>query len=430
MKKFFISHSSSDSRIGELLLDALIEMGISQEEVFYSSNFHTGVELGKNFPSEVKKNLNNSELIIFIITKNFYRSPYCMNEMGAAWAFNKSFIPILLDGLTYNDMQGFIDSHYIAIKPCKSEMYKVFSFLKQKFNSAQRDVDVEEIFEKFISAASTYATKTEKEFVEPFINTSKVEKMIMKNRFTENEILLLNFFREKQKNKLNFNYIYDYGKKTQDKSKDLLEIENYASLYGDFDYNSAIDMLVQSNFAKRNYDDFGDYYESTTLNIDIFRDLISLSEQCIGKIENIKNKYKSVNSYEIKAHTSNNEIQQFIKSNKMTEIDALLFKYMIDTTTYILGDRWKAKEEIDRIKLWEEKNYLEDMLSKNYDSALNKMKFKNFVEVHSTTSYGNPREWIFIEPYRTQLFNLDTDTVSILESVVEKNQVIGADILF
>lgn len=82
---------------------------------------------------------------------------------------------------------------------------------------------------------------------------------------------------------------------------------------------------------------------------------------------------------------------QFIKSNKTTEIDALLLKYMIDTKTYILGDRWKAEKQIEHIRFWKEDNDLQNKLSCDYISALNKMKFKNFVYLYSNTSYGNPR---------------------------------------
>lgn len=53
--KILISHASLDSPIGERFLEALIELGIRKENVFYSSSYHTGVKLGKIFYEEVKK---------------------------------------------------------------------------------------------------------------------------------------------------------------------------------------------------------------------------------------------------------------------------------------------------------------------------------------------------------------------------------------
>lgn len=155
---------------------------------------------------------------------------------------------------------------------------------------------VKRFFDNFISTVSTYY-KSEKRICRTFFYCVC---NIMKNCFIENEILLLNFFRERQNNQLNDTSEYNYEKNMYEKSEGLVEIEEYASLYGDFNYNDAVDLLVQSGLANRNYDydDMGEeHYISTVLNIDCFRDLISLSEQCDEKIDSIKCKNKSVNFF-------------------------------------------------------------------------------------------------------------------------------------
>ena len=68
--KIFISHSSADANVGEKFLDALVSLGINKEEVFYSSLYFTGVALGENFHSYIKKALSESELVIFLLTSN------------------------------------------------------------------------------------------------------------------------------------------------------------------------------------------------------------------------------------------------------------------------------------------------------------------------------------------------------------------------
>ena len=125
-KKIFISHSNLDEQVGEKLVDALIAMGIPQDIIFFSSKYHTGVGLGHDFSQVVKSALKKCEVVIFLLTKNFYNSEYCLNEMGAVWYDNKKFIPVILGGLTFNDMKGFIDSHYIALRPETTESYKLF----------------------------------------------------------------------------------------------------------------------------------------------------------------------------------------------------------------------------------------------------------------------------------------------------------------
>ena len=93
-KKIFISHSSLDTQIGEKFVDALIELGVDKNLIFYSSRYHTGVEIGKDFHSVIKNQLKNCEIVVFLLTRNFYQSPACLNEMGAAWILEKNILKI------------------------------------------------------------------------------------------------------------------------------------------------------------------------------------------------------------------------------------------------------------------------------------------------------------------------------------------------
>ena len=193
--KIFISHASLDSPIGERFLEALIELGIKKENVFYSSSYHTGVKLGKNFHEEVKKALNSAEIVVFLLTPNFYKSEFCLNEMGAVWYSNKKFIPILLNGLTFNDMKGFIDSHYIAFKPNKEETFKLLTYLNDYIEKPNIEKGIKEIFNDFITVANEMSEKTSK-LLMPTEDISDIEKMITSKKFTDEELLFLNYFIE------------------------------------------------------------------------------------------------------------------------------------------------------------------------------------------------------------------------------------------
>lgn len=429
-KRIFISHSSIDSQIGEQLLDALIDLGISKEDVFYSSIFHTGVGLGKNINYEVKKAIIEAELIIFILTKNFYRSPYCLNEMGAVWAYDKPFIPILLDGLKYSDMKGFIDGNYIAIQPKATEMYKIFSFLKQNFQSIRNDVDVEKVFKGFVDIANTYISKNQIEYINPFAHLSDIEVMILENKFTEDEILMLSYFLENQTNKL-----IDIKCCNTTEYKEKEKILKHIELYGIPDYQIPLSLLEQSHFIDHDYDfimgNIQDY-AVFTLDINHFRDLLRLSEMGKTKIKNLKDKRRlivdpplditssTIKATEVNQVNTKTEIEDFILSSKITEIDALMLKYIIDTSTYIFGDRWKAEGQIRHIYMWEQENELEHRLSHHYDHALDKLKFKKYVNVFSETAYGNPREWILKSEIQEQLQTLSNAAKESLNKIYNR----------
>lgn len=382
------------------------------------------MQLGKNFHDEVKKALNVAEIVIFLLTPNFYKSEFCLNEMGAVWCSNKKFIPILLNNLTYNDMKGFIDSHYIAFKPNADETYKLLKYLKDYIEKPNLVKGVKEIFNDFITEANQMAEKTS-EFVIEDQEISDFEKMIINNKFTDEEILFLNYFIENRINQLNDCSTYDYGTQNVDESEDLLKIKEYAKKY-DFDYEKAKITLEKSGYITYEYDytNCNEEYAGCELDINIFRDLISMSKYGKEIIENIKAKYERVvnNSISQIENPSENKIEMLIKSDGFKEIEALLFKYILDTYSFTLGDRWKASEEIEKIRLWEEDNTLNSKLSRNYDTALRIVIYHGLVEVLSTTSYGNPKEYKMKDEYIEQLTNLDVESKNVLEKVMKNNK--------
>lgn len=425
-KKIFISHASDDAIIGEKLLDALIEIGISKNDVFYSSKYHTGVGLGQNFHQTVKENLLAAQTVIFILTKNFYNSPYCLNEMGAVWIQGKEILPILLDGLDYEDMQGFVDGHHIAFKPEVGKSFQLFSFLHKYSTGDNIEFDIEAVFSEFIKSANDMAKKTEKLSVKAVLDISNLEKMILQNKFTDDEILLFGYFLDRKSNTLGDYEEYNHRTSEFNDSKGLSDIKKYSALYGSFDYENAKYMLIQSGYIYRNYSESDEFeYIGCTFNIDEYRNLLSLSDITKKIIQNVRDKYAVANTpkpeEKKKNSLHNNEIEQWISGSKITETEALLYKYMIDTNTTVLGDRWKASEQVRQIEIWQQNNSLNNKLSRSYDAALRQILFHKYMDVKSTTSYGNPREHELKEKFKQQLFNLGKDAIDKLNSVISNN---------
>lgn len=287
-KRIFISHASKDSELGKEFLKALVKIGIDKNDIFYSSQYHTGVELGEDFHKVIKDTLKNCNIVIFLLTKNFYKSAHCLNEMGAAWIENKKIVPILLDGLKHTDMVGFIDYHYIAMTPNISESKN----LGTKFSPyiKVKTANPEVAFEDFINA--------------------------------------------------------------NNKSIKPLEI-----------------------------------VDETKLN------------------KNIKTK----------------SIDDIIQEEDFDEIEGLMYKYLLDTYTNTLGERWLAKETIKDIQDWERNKFLNSKLSANYNTALKILKFRDVLDIEETTSYGNPRLYKIKDDYLFQLKNINKESKRILNTIIDNN---------
>lgn len=113
----FISHSSKNKEQVEMLVKLLRELNLQQQNIFCSSVPGYGIPVGMNIFDFLRSRFLNYNLhIIFVHSKEYYESPICLNEMGAAWALKSNATSILLPGFDYSEMKGVVDSRDIAIK--------------------------------------------------------------------------------------------------------------------------------------------------------------------------------------------------------------------------------------------------------------------------------------------------------------------------
>lgn len=115
--KIFISHSSKDKSYTDILIDLLEDMGLRENQIFCSSVPGCDIPLGKNIFDNILSQFHQNELhVIFVLSENFYNSPVCLNEMGAAWALSTESNFILLPGFDFSEIAGVIDRDNIGIK--------------------------------------------------------------------------------------------------------------------------------------------------------------------------------------------------------------------------------------------------------------------------------------------------------------------------
>jgi hypothetical protein len=154
--KVFISHSSKDADIVEEIVELLEVIGLSNREIFCTSFEGYGLNLGDNFLEKIKENLSSKNLVLFILTENFFNSPVCMCEMGATWILSQEHIPILIPPLDYSDIKGVISStqgfkinEILKINSLKEMIEDKFNLEKRPENIWERKRD--KIVERIIN---------------------------------------------------------------------------------------------------------------------------------------------------------------------------------------------------------------------------------------------------------------------------------------
>lgn len=96
-KPIFISHASKDKEIVNVFVDEYLERGLkvdAHSQIFYTSSHVTGIAPGSNWRESIRQCLINSEIVFCFISEHYSQSQYCIAELGAAWAFQKTIIPI------------------------------------------------------------------------------------------------------------------------------------------------------------------------------------------------------------------------------------------------------------------------------------------------------------------------------------------------
>lgn len=139
-KLIFISHAEKDTEMVGKFVDLLYDMGVPEASMFCSSISEIGVPIKENIYEYLRNLLDSEQVIpIFMLSKNYYSSAACLNEMGAVWVKQKDYFTFLLPGFVFAHIRG-------AINPAKRGVYLGYKSereqqnLKEDLNQFRREI--------------------------------------------------------------------------------------------------------------------------------------------------------------------------------------------------------------------------------------------------------------------------------------------------
>jgi len=161
--RIFISHSSKDVKYVSALVELLCDIGLNADHIFCSSIPGYGIPLDHDIYDFLKQQFQEHNLhVFFILSDNYYGSPACLNEMGAAWILQANYTSILLPGFEFQDIDGTVNPRQISIKldeaqdSLKEKLGQLKNNLIREFNLAQvPDMRWEKKRDTFISEVSS-----------------------------------------------------------------------------------------------------------------------------------------------------------------------------------------------------------------------------------------------------------------------------------
>ena len=121
--KVFISHSTDDRPIVEKFVTMLEQIGVKQDQLFCSSVAGYGIPQGSgDLYDFIRNEMSNDNLfVILMLSKNYYKSPVCLNEMGAAWVKQSAYQSVLLPGFEYSEIKGAVNPRAMSFNLADTE---------------------------------------------------------------------------------------------------------------------------------------------------------------------------------------------------------------------------------------------------------------------------------------------------------------------
>jgi hypothetical protein len=105
--KVFISHATSDKALAESLADLLqAGIGLNHNQIFCTSLAGKGIPAGTDFKHHIQTELANSNVVLALLTPNFYASAFCLCELGGTWMLSKDFLPVMTSG--FGDLKAVL----------------------------------------------------------------------------------------------------------------------------------------------------------------------------------------------------------------------------------------------------------------------------------------------------------------------------------
>jgi deoxyadenosine/deoxycytidine kinase len=113
-KRIFVSHAHADKQLVDALVDLIGNgVGIPADEIFCTALEGLGIPSGTNFIDYIKAQIQKPEVVLLLITENYLKRPFCLAEMGAAWAMSHKIIPLVGGAIGPSDVGGVLGSTQI-----------------------------------------------------------------------------------------------------------------------------------------------------------------------------------------------------------------------------------------------------------------------------------------------------------------------------
>jgi len=138
--RIFISHSSKDVGFVSLLTDLLIDaLPISKSDIRCTSVPGFKLSVGVHTSQELRKELDECQVIIGVLTSSSLVSSYVLFELGAGWGLQKTVFPIIGPGAKFPDIRPPLSEIHSIQYTDLNDLHRFIEDLAKKLQTSPRE---------------------------------------------------------------------------------------------------------------------------------------------------------------------------------------------------------------------------------------------------------------------------------------------------
>lgn len=328
--KILISHASANKEYGNALVELLRGIGLKEDEIIFTSNTAYGIPIGQNIFKWLKSQISEKPFVVYLLSKEYYSSVACLNEMGAAWIIENEHAILFTPNFDINSKEfqnGAIDPREIGFYINDEERLLSFiQHIEKDFNISKNAVIISQKLKKYLAEINSIGNqpitvikenknlinileskeeiKKKAEINEPILNSlqqtesikksegiySKFLNEILAGKLKDEELILLHYIIETSRVKLLTGWQEEHEVRNIKEWEEINEINNSLSR----NYNGVIRKFELRGYTEVSAVTSSGNSKEVKLKSEIEVNILDLPQEILDKVKTVVDKNPAI----------------------------------------------------------------------------------------------------------------------------------------